>query len=67
MIQRLNGEVWRVQRGKDPAWFARYRRRGMIPEDIHPSEWAWAKSNFDRTIINDGSLDDLQKKVLDTV
>lgn len=67
LIQRMHGRVWRVTRGKDPAWFARYRRRGMIPPDIHPSEWAWAKSKFDNTITNNSSLDDLRKKVLDTV
>ena len=44
MIQRLGGRVWRVKRGEDPAWFSRYRRRGMIPPDVHPSEWAWARS-----------------------
>ena len=61
LIQRMNGKVWRVARGKDPAWFARYRRRGMIPTDIHPSEWAWARSVFDATIQNDGTLEDLRK------
>ena len=61
MIQRMNGKVWRVQRGEDPAWFSRYRRRGMIPADIHPSEWAWAQSAFDATIQNDGTLEDLRK------
>jgi hypothetical protein len=61
MIQRMQGKVWRVQRGEDPAWFSRYQRRGMIPTDIHPSEWAWARSAFDATIQNDGTLEDLRK------
>jgi hypothetical protein len=67
MIQKLGGQVWHVKRGEDPEWFARYRNRGMIPPDIHPSEWAWARSEFDQTITNDGSLDDLRQKVLASI
>lgn len=63
MIQRLGGQVWRVRRGEDPAWFSRYQRRGMVPPDIHPSEWAWARSQFDHVIANDGSRDDLRETV----
>ena len=67
MIQRLTGQVWHVKRGEDPAWFVRYQHRGMIPPDIHPSEWAWARSTFDQVISNDGSLSDLKEKVLGIV
>ena len=63
MIQRISGEVWWVRRGKEPVWFNRYRRRGKEPLDIHPSEWAWARSEFNATVQNDGSLEDLQQKV----
>lgn len=63
MVQAVGGQVWRVKRGSDPAWFSRYQRRGMIPPDVHPSEWAWARSEFDQVITNDGSLDDLRETV----
>jgi hypothetical protein len=67
MIQKLGGQVWHVKRDEDPDWFTRYRTRGMIPPDIHPSEWAWARAEFDQTITNDGSLDDLRQKVLASI
>ena len=67
MIQRLGGQVWRVKRGQDPFWFTRYRTRGKEPHSIHPSEWMWAKSEFDRIIHNDGTLNELQDKVVSLV
>jgi hypothetical protein len=63
MIQKLGGQVWHVKRGEDPEWFTRYQRRGMIPPDIHPSEWAWARAEFNQIIVNGGSKYDLSQKV----
>jgi hypothetical protein len=67
MIQRLGGQVWRVRRGQDPFWLTRYRTRGKEPHSIHPSEWMWAKSEFDRIIHNDATLNELQDKVVSLV
>ena len=63
MIQRLDGQVWRVKRGEDPEWFSLYQSHSILPTDIHPSEWAWARSDFNATIVNDGTLEDLRHKI----
>lgn len=63
MIKRLGGGVWHVKRGENPDWFSLYQTHSIIPTDIHPSEWAWARSEFDQVITNDGSLDDLREMV----
>lgn len=63
MLQSVGGQVWRIKRGSDPHWFGRYVRRDRKPHSIHPSEWAWAKSNFDHVIDNDSDLDSLREKV----
>jgi hypothetical protein len=62
MIQRLDGRVWWVRRGRDPDWFSDYRQQGIEPNSIHASEWAWARSEFDAMIQNDGTLEDLRTK-----
>lgn len=54
-IRNLGGEVWRII------------RPGVDAINAHPSEHALADYAFDRTIINDGSLDDLKVKVLEIV
>jgi hypothetical protein len=64
LIKRNGGQVWRVRRGRDPAWFSRYRRDGKEPKDIHPSEWAWARNDFDLEIANAGTLDDLKENII---
>ena len=33
--------------------------------DVHPSEWSWAGWDFDHTISNTGSLEDLQARTLE--
>ena len=63
MIQNLGGQVWRVRRGADPRWFSRYRLRDKKPHSIHPSEWMWAKTKFDRIIENNGTLEDLRSNI----
>ena len=76
-IQKNNGIVIRVKRGPEPEWYEdaikvnkgdrhigwalakdRLKRKG-----IHVSETDWVGSKFDYTIENDGTLEDLGKKV----
>ena len=78
-IQKNNGIVVRVKRGPEPEWYEdaikvnkgdryigwalakdRLKRKG-----IHVSETDWVGSKFDYTIENDGTLEDLGKKVDD--
>lgn len=63
MLQSIGGQVWRVKRGADPHWFGRYVRRDKKPHSIHPSEWSWAKSDFDQIIENNADLESLRDKV----
>lgn len=63
MLQDIGGEVWRVRRGADPTWFDRYVYDNVEPTDIHPSEWAWTKSNFDKIIFNDSDINDLKREI----
>jgi len=65
MIQSLGGQIWRVKRGHDPLWFSRYIKSNVLPNNIHPSEWNWATSKFDRLVINDTDKDDLKSQVED--
>lgn len=63
MIRNISGKVWKVSRGLDPDWFTAYIKNDIIPANIHPSEWMWAKSTFDQVICNNGTLNDLQLKI----
>ena len=65
MIQNAQGEVWQVRRGDLPVWFIDKRDNGVEPTDVHASEWAWIDkdSEFEQIIQNDGSLEDLLKKI----
>lgn len=67
MIKRLGGQVWQVKRGEDPEWFLKYQSHSIIPEDIHPSEWRWAKSEFDNTIKNETTIEDLREQIKNLV
>lgn len=64
LIKKIGGEIWCVKRGPDPKWFVQYQIGGSPPNDIHSSEWEWARSKFDRTLANDGTLGDLKNLVL---
>jgi hypothetical protein len=71
-IRAQGGHVIRVVRGPDPGWFQQAREhltQGASPpsELPHQSEWAWAGTEFDRVISNDGSLDDLYRQITDLV
>jgi len=53
LIQDLSGQCWRIVR---PGY--------EVPPE-HASDGALETADFDRTIINDGSILDLQRKVMD--
>ena len=63
MIKSIGGKIWRVTRGPDPGWFHKYQLENIEPDNIHPSEWKWAKSEFDFIINNNGSVNDLSDKI----
>jgi len=65
MLYEIGGEVWRVKRGNDPAWFSEYQELGVEPTDVHPSEWAWAQTKFKHIINNDGTITELKDQVRD--
>jgi hypothetical protein len=70
-IQDNGGIVIRVKRGEDPDWFPLLekiqldgnRTKFMQFENIHKSEWDWVGCEFDYTIGNNGTIQDLGKDV----
>lgn len=68
VITELGGQVWQVRRGEMPQWFIdRQHSTGFIPQDVHESEWAWVDVDnaFDVILTNNGTLQELEKSVLD--
>jgi len=63
MIKTLKGQMMLVKRGQDPQWFTDYKDKNIEPNDTHASEWAWANTTFDRTIVNNATLKDLHQQV----
>ena len=63
MIKSVGGTVWCIKRGENPKWFDLYKYQGIPPTDIHPSEWAWAHTNFNFKILNNDDVDKLKHKV----
>lgn len=71
-IRRQGGVVVRVVRGPDPAWFAAARSHLLqgspMPPDVpHASEWAWAGTDFDRIIDNNGDVTALYQQLDDLI
>ena len=70
-IQDNGGIVIRVKRGYDPNWFEQLskiemeteRTKFMQFEHTHKSEWDWVGCEFNYTIDNNGSVQDLGKEV----
>jgi hypothetical protein len=62
-IRNNGGKIILVKRGQDPEWFVSYVEGNIAPTNVHYSEYAWAKSDFDYTIENNGTLKDLHQKV----
>jgi len=64
MIHSIGGKIWRVKRGQDPAWFNSYRESNVEPIDVHPSEFKWVRSEFDQTVENNSTFEDLKNQIL---
>lgn len=67
-IQDNGGIVIRVKRGEDPWWYDTVASTNYLSDDIidslpHRSEWDWVGCDFDYTITNDGTLQELREKV----
>jgi len=60
-IKENKGQIILVKRGELPT------RQEMQEKGAHKSEWDWMGWNFDHVIDNDGSKEDLYKKVDDLV
>ena len=63
MIKSIHGEVWRMRRGPDPVWFRMHQDLGIEPTEVHESEWAWANTNFNKILDNNGTLLELRSQV----
>ena len=76
LIQRLGGLVVRVKRGEDPPWWElavednenrnTTTHNPMMPRvypEVHASEYSWPGCTVDHVIVNDGTLEDLEKMV----
>ena len=63
IIKELGGEMWQVSRGQDPEWFTDYVEENITPKHVHPSEWKWAKIDFNFLLKNDGTVQQLYDKI----
>lgn len=71
-IRSLGGIIIRVKRGEDPSWFEDAKHHlhyygnsawQDFVEGVHFSEWAWANSDFDEVLTNDGTKEEFVEKV----
>jgi len=71
-IQQNGGVIVRVGRGEEPDWYKLAEDAaagfssaimGMKDKGIHQSEWDWIGSEFNYTIDNDGTVNELGNKV----
>lgn len=72
-IKSVGGITCRVIRGEDPdwcEWASRYNMlndssalKALVDAGIHPSEYSSVGLDYDFTIANDGSIDDLYRQV----
>ena len=66
-IRNAGGRVIRIARGPDPDWFqlARIAPAEMKKSypNIHASEYSWAATDFDITIDNNGTVEDLYREL----
>ena len=70
MIRKAGGQIWWVRRGDPPLWFTDYQDgddRLLSRNDIHPSEFMWARSRFDIIIDNDSTLEHLRQSVEESI
>lgn len=66
-IRARGGKIIRVKKGPDPEWFTSYVEGNIQPASVHSSEYVWARSEFDIVIENNGSIEDLYKKIDDLI
>jgi hypothetical protein len=61
VLKSNKAKLIKIVRGELPIWFGEYES-GLIevPPNIHPSEYMWIKNNFDYTIKNDGTIEELE-------
>lgn len=71
-IQNNGGLIIRVKRGPEPLWFEDFARHNQSPEiyprpdvDIHVSETDWIGCYWDYLIENNGTIEDLGRKIDD--
>ena len=62
-IRAHGGKIIYVKRGDNPEWFTNYIEGNVEPTGIHSSEYMWARSDFDFTINNNGTKEELYGKV----
>jgi len=67
IIREMGGSILLVKRGQDPDWFTDYVEGNVVPKNVHLSEYAWAKSEYDHLITNDGTLENLHSKIDDLI
>ena len=67
IIREMGGSILLVKRGQDPDWFTDYVEGNVVPKNVHSSEYAWAKSEYDHLITNNGTLEDLHSKIDDLI
>ena len=75
LIKNMGGKIIWVQRGELPEWYetAKTAHSNVVSrkimettyKDVHESEWNWAGYPVDYVIDNNGTLEDLEKKVQD--
>jgi hypothetical protein len=71
-IQKNGGKIVRIKRGNDPIWYEDFINHNKDPKkyprpsvDIHVSETDWIGCEYDFIIENNGTLEDLGKKLDD--
>lgn len=75
-IKSAGGKVIRIVRGPEPDWYevAKYANSGLVSfqeklkkYNIHASETAWAGTEFDVVIDNNGTIDSLYSQIKNLV
>ena len=66
-IREMGGKILLVKRGQDPDWFTDYLEGNIEPKNVHSSEYAWAKSECDHLITNNGTLEELHQQIDDLI
>ena len=83
MIRENDGKVIRIKRGPEPSWYQlmlfhnkgysddddleKIKRMRIVDGIPHESETAWIGCQIDEIILNEGTLNELEKKIADYV